>query len=185
MRRILREKLYNKHYDKLLSSRSAQSSSSVNTISSVTVLAPANSLEDDDLKKVKSFFDAMQINLYLYLLREKADPLTELDRINIINREDCEWYGVPSQEILINWLANKTDLLILSDPERLPLMRYLCAASNSKLKSAIFDQDVDREKYDVGLWIDASSGASLALFKQCRQTYLTLTKLVVGLPVIG
>ena len=185
MRRILRERLYDKHYSKLLRTRSVSAGRTVNTISSVTVLAPANSIQNDDLKKVKSFFDSMQTGLHLYLLREKADPVTDIDRVNIINREDCEWYGVPSQEILINWLANKTDLLIVSDPERLPLMRYLCAASNSKLKSAIFDHQVDREQYDVDLWIDASSGASLSLFKQCRQTYLTLTKLGIGLPVIG
>jgi len=137
------------------------------------------------MKDIKSFFDKMQISLHIYLLREKGDPLTEIDRVNIISRDDCEWYGVPSQEILINWLANKTDLLILSDPDRLPLMRYLCAASNSKLKSAVIDNIIDREKYDIDLWLDASSGGTLSLYEQCEQTYLTLTKLGIGPPVIG
>ncbi len=185
MRRILRDKLYNKHYDKLLRTRSARSGSSVNTISSVTVLAPASSISDSDMKDIKSFFDKMQINLHIYLLREKGEPLSEIDRVNIISREDCEWYGVPSQEILINWLANKTDLLIISDPNRQPLMRYLCAASNSKLKSAVYDDNINRESYDIDLWIDSSSGVPLSLYKQCEQTYRTLTKLGIGLPVIG
>jgi len=185
MRGILRERLYNKHYSKLLSTRSDKSTSSVNTFSSVTILAPARFIKEDDLKKTKSFFDKMEVRLHLYLLREKGDPIAEIDRVNIIERDDCEWYGVPSQEILIQWLANKTDLLILSDPNHLPLMRYLCAASNSKLKSGLSSDKIKRDDYDIDLWIDPSSSGSTSLFGQCKQTYGTLSKLGIGPPVIG
>jgi len=185
MRGILRERLFNKHYDKLLSNRSGKKSFSVNTISSVTVLAPASFIKEGDLKKTKLYFDKLQIALHLYLLREKGDPVTDIDRVSIINREDCEWYGVPSQEILIQWLANKTDLLIMSDPDHLPLMRYLCAASNSKLKSSLHSHKINKQDYDIDLWIDTPTAENITVAEQCRRTYTTLSNLGVGPPVIG
>lgn len=184
MRGILRDRLYNKHYDKLLSTRSDRAGSSINTISSVTVLAPVKYVTELDITKTRQFFDGMQITLHFYLLREKGEHISDFDRVSIINIEDCEWYGVPTQEILINWLSNKTDLLIMNDPDRLPIMRYLCAASNSKLKSTVHTSDMSRDHYDIDMWIDAGS-VVLSLTDLCKRTYETLSKLGVGPPVIG
>jgi len=185
MRGLRRERLFNKHYNKLIKTKSSDQTFSVNTISSITILAQATYIEDSDLRSSRSFFDKMNLSLHIYLYRGKGDHISELDRVSIINEEDCEWYGVPSQEVLIQWLANKTDLLILHDPEGLPIMRYLCAASNSKLKSTIYKSGMNQEDYDIDLWLDHKQAQYLSLTEHCRQTYNTLSRLGIGPPVIG
>ncbi len=185
MRGILRDRLYNKHYNKLISSRSESTKKSVNTISSVTILAPGKHHLSEQFNKAHKYFTKLNIACDIYVLQEKNE-VTEVDsHVSIIKREECEWYGVPSQEILIQWLSNKTDLLILSDPDRLPLMRYLCAASNCKLKSAMALGNLDPDELDIDLWIDAKDASSISLEKQCVLTYTTLTKLGIRPPVIG
>ena len=184
MRGLLREKLFNKHYNKLLGSRAARTSSSVNTISSVTILVPSKYASPSDVRQLRQYFEGMQLSVYLYLVKEKGEHVEDLNSNTIIDLEECEWYGVPTQEILIQWLAHKTDLLIVNDPDRLPIMRYLTAASNSKLKSTIYHSSLKREDYDIDMWIDASDQHP-SLLDQCRLTYETLSKLGVGPPVIG
>lgn len=185
MRGILRDRLYNKHYNKLISSRSKSTKKSVNTISSVTILAPGKYHKSEELNKAHKYFSKLNIACDIYVLQEKNEVAEVASHISIIKREDCEWYGVPSQEILIQWLSNKTDLLILSNPDRLPLMKYLCAASNCKLKSALSDPIIDIDELDIDLWIDAKAASSISLAKQCELTYTTLTKLGIRPPVIG
>lgn len=185
MRGILRDRLYNKHYNKLISSRSESTKKSVNTISSVTILAPGKYHPSEQFSKANKYFSKLNIACDIYVLQEKNETVEVGEHISIIKREECEWYGVPSQEILIQWLSNKTDLLILSDPDRLPLMKYLCAASNSKLKSALAHPQYDAHELDIDLWIDAKGTSSISLAKQCELTYTTLTKLGIRPPVIG
>ena len=185
MRGILRDRLYNKHYNKLINSRSESSKKSVNTISSVTILAPAKHHPRGHLTNSYKYFGNLNIACDIYVLQEKNE-IAEVDQyISVIKREECEWYGVPSQEILIQWLSNKTDLLILSDPDRLPLMKYLCAASNCKLKSALAHENLDAHELDIDLWIEAKDTSIISLAKQCELTYTTLTKLGIRPPVIG
>jgi len=184
MRSILRDRLFKKHYDKLFSTKSDKSTKSTNTFSSVTILAPAKYTDNKDLRATRVYFDKMQISLHIYLLREKGDHIGELDRVSVISREECEWYDVPTQDILIQWLANKTDLLIMHDPELLPIMRYLCAASNSKLKSALTNPKLSEDDYDINLWIDLGKD-SRTLLSQSQHTYRTLGNLGIGPPVIG
>ncbi len=185
MRGILRDRLYNKHYNKLISSRSESNKKSVNTISSVTILAAIKHHPFGQLTNAHKYFAKLNITCDIYVLQEKNEVADVANHITVIKREDCEWYGVPSQEILIQWLSNKTDLLILSDPDRLPLMKYLCAASNCKLKSTLSRSDLDVHELDIDLWIDPKESSTISLAKQAELTYTTLTKLGIRPPVIG
>ncbi len=186
MRGILRDRLYNKHYNKLISSRSGKTKKqSINTFSSVTILAPVKYHKVDDLLKAHKYFSKLNVACDIYALEEKAETMDMTANVTIIKREECEWYGVPSQEILIQWLANKTDLLIMSNPDSLPLMRYLCAASNCKLKSSMVYEGQETSDLDIDLWVDVDNAKSIPLDKQCDLTYSTLTKLGIRPPVIG
>ncbi len=186
MRGILRDRLYNKHYNKLINSRSESAQKkSINTISSVTILAPITHHTSEQLSKGFKYFSKLNIACDVYVLQEKNEVAEVVEYTTIIKREDCEWYGVPSQEILIQWLSNKTDLLILSNPDHLPLMKYLCAASNCKLKSALTDNRMDKNALDIDLWIDTKDISIVSLEKQCELTYTTLTNLGIRPPVIG
>ena len=185
MRSLFREKFFKKHYDKLVHSRSSMSRPSVNSVSSVTVLTDSRLHDTDELHKTLDYFRSMEMVCHIYLTKNK-NQVVELTRdVHVIKLEDCEWYGVPSQEILISWLANKTDLLIVANPNNLLVMKYLCAASNSKLKTAI---TYDGKKIDdpfIEFFVDVDQKEYLPLDKQCKLIYSALSKIGIRPPVIG
>jgi|GEM_PF-2123285 len=186
MRSILKEKLFRKHYNKLLHSRRDKThKDSINTISSITILAAAKNHSVDSIKKAPAFFRKMDLQCDVYVVKDPSDQIDISANLNLISSKDCMWYGVPSQEILIEWLANKTDLLILANPDREPLMKYLCAASNSKLKSTLTYRDQQNDDIDIDLWIDIANANNVTLEEQCRLTYMMLTNLGLRPPVIG
>lgn len=186
MRGLLKERLFRKHYNRLLESRKTKKlKSAVNTISSVTLLAAAKHHSLDIVVKAPKYFRNMGMTCDVYIVRDKSDDIDVTAAVNLIDISECMWYDVPSQEILIKWLANKTDLLILSNPERQPLLKYLCAASNSKLKSTLTYEHQQNDDIDIDLWIDVANPEKVNLEEQCKLTYTTLTRLGIKPPVIG
>lgn len=186
MRGLLRDKLFKKHYKKLIHSRSNKDrKSSINTISSITILATAKDHTLEALEQAPKYFRKMGITCDIYVLRDKNHQFESVPNFNIIDREECMWYGIPSQEILIQWLAKKTDLLIFSDPTQQPLMKYLCAASNSKLKSSFTFSGYETDDLDIDLWIDTKASDNKSLSNQCKLTYKTLLNIGIRPPVIG
>ena len=107
-----------------------------------------------------------------------------LEDINLIHAENGK-YGVPNQEILIKWLANKTDLLIVSYSFKELLIKYLCAASNSKLKSSIKHPKVKPSDLDIDLWVDPHQDKTLLIRDQCELIFDTIAKLGMKAPLIG
>lgn len=186
MRAIFRERLFKKHYDKLILSRKDRvPKAAVNSISSVTILAIAKHHPTDELKKSLAYFQSMDMACHIYLLIEKGEEV-EIDKdVHIIHQEECEWYGVPSQEILIAWLAHKTDVLIVSNPNDNLLMKYLCAASNSKLKTSLTYQGKKMNDPSIDFCVDVPQNSVLPLYEQCTTIYTYLTRIGVRPPVIG
>jgi hypothetical protein len=187
MRAFLKERLFRKHYDKLLNTRRKISgSTTINTISSITILTAARHHDWGSIKSAYRYFSNLKLSCDIYVVRDAGDNI-EVDSIpnlHLIDAKDCMWYDVPNQEILIDWLANKTDLLILSDPDQMPLMKYLCAASNSKLKSTIKHSDQVDDDIDIDLWIDMSHSEDKSIITQCRTTYEMLTNIGIRPPVL-
>ena len=185
MRALFRDRLFNKHYDKLIEDRKTKRpQTSINTISSITILAQAKDHSYVELEKGPGYFRHIGIACDLYVIVDKGDEIKNIPGMRTIDVSECEWYGIPSQEILIKWLSNKTDLLIVSQPDGL-LMKYLCAASNSKLKASMTIQGRSNDDMDIDLWIDSGEKREISLLQQCRITYETLTKLGIRPPVIG
>jgi len=74
MRGILRDRLYNKHYNKLINSRSESAQKkSINTISSVTILAPITHHTSEQLSKGFKYFSKLNIACDVYVLQEKNE----------------------------------------------------------------------------------------------------------------
>ena len=186
MRGILQDKLFNKHYLKLIHSQSSSSKKpSVNTVSSVTLLASAKNHSQEDIIEARRYFLNLGLICEVYIIFDKKDEASLLPEYHIIDREQCKWYGIPSQEILIQWLANKTDLLIVSNPDQQLLIKYLCAASNSKLKSSIAYKKEYMNDMDIDLWIDIGDRSEASLTEQCKLTYRMIANLGIRPPVIG
>ena len=186
MRGLLRDRLFKKHYNKLIQSRSKKGhKTSINTISSITILATTKDHSIEALEKAPKYFRKMGITCEIYVLKGKKEHFDIIPEFNIIDREECMWYGIPSQEILIHWLEKKTDLLIFSDVAQEPLMKYLCAASNSKLKSSFTYKGYEQDDLDIDLWIDIKEAEEQSLIKQCKMTYKTLLNIGIRPPVIG
>ncbi len=186
MRALFKEKLFKKHYDKLIVSRKEKSRKpSINSILSITILVAAKNTTAEDIRKSMFYFQRMGMICYVYVIKEKGEVVEKIKDVNTISQEDCLWYGVPSQEILIDWLSNKTDLLILSNPGNMLLMKYLCAASNSKLKTSVTYQGKDLKDQNIDFCVDVPQAELLPLIDQCQLIYTNLMKIGMKPPVIG
>ena len=184
MRSLFRERVFKKHYKNLIESRQGRTGKpTVNQISSVTILAAAKNHSLKDLEEAPKYFTEMGMTCYTYIVQDGKDVLEELTDFHIIKSDECLWYGVPSQEILIKWLAHKTDLLIVSNPGQDILIKYLCAASNSKLKSSFHTNGLQKKDMDIDLWV-SNNGEEISLKEQCKLIYETLTQLGLKPPII-
>ena len=185
MRGLFKDRLFNKHYSKLLSDKKNKTQSSfVNTISSITLLAKAKDHTYLELERAPKYFRDLGMSCDLYIIVDKNDEIKSIPGMKTIDRQECMWYEVPSQEIIIKWLSNKTDLLIVSNPQGL-LMKYLCAASNSKLKASTPGKGFRPEDLDIDFWVEPKASDDVTLSAQCRLTYEMLAKLGIRPPVIG
>ncbi len=185
MRSLFGKRIYRKHYNKLLQTRKDRKRIVlINSVSSVTILVAARDHTIHDMERAPKYFRNMGITCRLYVVKEKNDELDSLTDIHVMKTDQCLWYGVPTQELLVKWLAHKTDLLIVANPKNIPLVNYLATASNSSLKSSMALPGYKRENLDIDLWIESPS-QTLDLAEQCVLTYETLMKIGAGPPLLG
>ncbi len=133
----IRDHLFRRHFKKLNLPRSEYAQSEVNRLRSATVLAATPHHTIGDLQEAVDFFDRSGILCQGYYIDLSKTPPEPSSNIDVITKEDVIWIGIPRKELLIKWLSYSTDLLISLNPGHSALMRYLCAASNCQLKTAI------------------------------------------------
>ena len=185
MKSLIREKVFRKHYSKLLQSRKKKDARpSVNTVTSVTILTSSKVCTMEELKTSASYFSDLGIICHPYFLVYKSDDLDLLQDVIVIHAENCK-YGVPNQDLLVKWLAKKSDLLIAFNPKKELLIKYLCAASNSKLKSSIKTEGIRYEDLDIDIWVDDHRSVNIPLNERCQLIYEMITSLGIRPPLIG
>ncbi|MEL6389566.1 MAG: hypothetical protein AAFQ02_05350 [Bacteroidota bacterium] len=169
----IRNRIFQKHYARLLSRQTARRPN-VNTFSTVTILVEGENARASDLRAAKKYFEQHQIQAYPYLV-DQSEKGIDHEGVSVISRENCTWYGVPNQELLINWLAQKTDLLITSNPNDLPLLRYLNASSNSRLKASLaYETSVDPA---ISLYVQTDKPERVSIKKQSEIILSTLQQI--------
>jgi len=172
---ILRQRFFDKHYNKLLKKQAGRvKPRAVNTFSTVTLLVSGEYYRSGDLREAKKALKKQNITVHPYLVDTSSEGIDD-EGVSVISKADCTWYGLPSQELLINWLTQKTDLLIASNPADTPLLRYLTASSNSRLKASL-EYDIPKDPM-IDLYIDTTSPFELSLKEQCQLIYKTLSQI--------
>lgn len=175
---MIRKRLFNKHYDKLLASQNAKvKPDDINTLSSVTILTSTEYSKEEDLIAVKAYFLKRKLKAYAYMITAKEIPAENESKLDFISRKQCSWFGVPKQGILIEWLRRKTDLLIAINPSDDPLIRYLIASSNSRLKASLDYGGVRDSSIDI--FVNEPGVNSKSLMDQCQMIYNILEKVGV------
>lgn len=168
----IRQIFFDRHYKKLLSKETEVTrTSSVNTLSTVTLLVSGEYHRASDLRAAKKYLQQQNITAHPYLVDDTNKGIDD-EGVSLISRADCTWYGIPSQELIINWLSNKTDLLIAANPSDAPLMRYLTASSNSRLKTSL-DYETTQDP-TIDLYITTKAPFDLSLKDQCKLILDTL-----------
>ncbi len=175
---IIRQRLFDQHYKKLLSKQKDRSRpQSVNHFSTVTILVSGEFHRANDLREAKKYLKKQNIIAHPYLL-DNSEKGIDHEGVSVISRDDCTWYGLPSQELLINWLTQKTDLLIAANPADAPLMKYLTASSNSRLKASL-EYNIEPDP-TIDLYVGTPAPFELSLKEQCKLIFKTLSQIGIN-----
>jgi len=179
---MIKKSLFNKDYQKLLASQNAKERvSDVNNLTSLSILISSNNYALEKLNETIEFFRSKGLKAYGYTVVQNIDP-EEKSKIEQLSRKHCSWSGVPQQSLLIQWLARKTDLLIALNPDKDPLLKYLTACSNSKLKTSLdFGGNKD---VSIDIYVNDPRVLSAGIKKQCQAIYKTLESIGVHPSVI-
>ena len=180
---MIKKSLFNKDYEKLLASQRAKERvPDVNALASVSILVSSEKYAIEKLKEALDFFRNKGLKAYGYIIVPQVNP-DEKTKIEQLSKKHCSWSGVPQQSLLIQWLARKTDLLIALNPLQDPLLKYLTACSNSKLKASL---DFGGEKdVSIDIFINDPKVLSEGIKDQCRAIYQTLESIGVHPSMIG
>ena len=163
MKQLLQTSLFNKHFRRLKSQTKRKHDTGVNKLESITILAESPFHSASELDAATRHFRKLGKSCFGFLVSLDKDLSAVSDDIEYIHKNDVLWYGVPKQSTLIKWLSHGSDLLIILNPKDTPLMRYLCASSNSRLKAVI---DYGHEKNDdIDFYLDTPDHRS----KNARQ----------------
>lgn len=170
----LKRKLFLKQLGKLKTHSYQTPTNQINTLSSFTILATSAHCQIRDLSEAVTKLKKLGLEGGAFFAPDRSEDVTLQPYTEIINKEDYNWYNIPTQDFLVKWLSVSSDLLIVINPDHSPLLRYLCAASNCRLKAAIdFGYERD-EAIDFYLTLkDAGRRApydlSLALIKELQR----------------
>lgn len=152
---MIKRYFFNKQYEKVRAI--SDKTKGTNRLQSVTILAEHPTYTTDDLKKAMNFFKKKDLECDGFMVVTELTEQTD-NSIQYISKKDCYWYDIPKQEVLIHWLQHKTDLLMVIDPNGSRIMKYLCASSNSLLKSAVaFDNDCEE---NIDFYLEPNSKQS-------------------------
>ncbi len=170
---MIRKRLFEKHYNKLIASRSSkQAPRDINALSSISILVRSAAFSARDLQEARSYFSNRGLSVFAYLIGSIGDIPEEVENIELINRKESTWFGVPDQELLIQWLRRKTDVLIAINPDDDPFYRYMVASSNSRLKASI-DIGGDADS-NIDFYVRSSLSLKKSLLDQCKIVYESL-----------
>lgn len=177
---MIKKSLFNKDYEKLLASQEAKERvQDINTLASMSILVSSEIYALENLNEATTLFRKKGLKAYGYIIVPTVN-LEEKTKIEQLSRKQCSWAGVPQQSLLIQWLSRKTDLLIALNPSQDPLLKYLTACSNSKLKASLdFGGDKD---VSIDIFINDPKVMSASLKKQCLAIYQTLESIGVQAP---
>lgn len=177
---MIKKSLFNKDYNKLLASQKAKERvHDINTLASISILVSSDKYAIENLKGAVDLFRKKGLKAYGYIVVPQVNP-DEKTKIEQLSKKQCSWSGVPQQSLLIQWLARKTDLLIALNPAQDPLLKYLAACSNSKLKASLdFGGDKD---VSIDIFINDQKVLSAGLKEQCSAIYKTLESIGVKTP---
>ena len=174
---MIKKSLFNKDYNKLLASQKAKERmQDINTLSSISILVSSENYAIKNLKEAIDSFRKKGLKAYGYIVVKEVN-LDEKTKIEQLSRKQCSWSGIPQQPLLIQWLARKTDLLITLNAAQDPLLKYLSACSNSKLKASLdFGGDKD---VSIDIFINDPKVLTEGLKEQCMAIYQTLESIGV------
>lgn len=169
---MIKKSLFNREYQKLLSAQdSRELAYDINTLSSLSILVSDASYPIRQLDEAVRYFRSLHLKAYGYMIVAQDSDIGQT-HTEILYRKDCSWYGVPQQSMLIQWLSRKTDLLITIDPQQDPLIKYLTASSNCRLKCAL---DFGHERdVSIDIYVHHPKVYSVHLKEQCKAIYNTL-----------
>ena len=175
----LKKYLFDQQYRKVKLENKSFLKNKINGLTSITILADGAKYDLQAMVESVNHFSKIGIDCDAFLTTDREDSVNN-ERVELINtKTECHWYNVPKPEMLIKWLQHKTDLLIVINPNRSRLIKYLCASSNSLLKSAvIFDDKWDR---NVDFCLEAKQSADSniqALVTGVYQELLKINKVV-------
>lgn len=169
--RALKDFLYNKQFKKIRQEKKTFLKAEKNVIESLTILTDAQHYDMSQLNAAIVHFTKMGLDCDGFLVNALTNE-SDNERMELITPKDCNWYNVPSQEVLVKWLQHKTSLLIVINPSNHPTVKYLNATSNCLLKSAVVFGERELEGVNFALQVD--SGDSKSLKDLCNTLYKEL-----------
>lgn len=142
--------------------------SSTNGLESVLILTDGSFYKEDEVSQSIREFEARGLAAAAYLLSNHI-PTKEIKGINYITKETLYWSGVPKQELLVEWLHDRYDLLISINPSMNATISYLTACSNNLLKSSIiFNEQMER---NIHFYWQIEKNGSASLADHCLALY--------------
>ncbi len=167
----IKKHYYKTHLNKIPARESSKGRT--NQLRSVTILSDDDFSNISDMRDAMGAFERAGIQADGFLVSTKADDSD--DTIVIIGPKDIHWYDIPKQETMISWLQHKTDLLIVLNPNSSPVIKYLCASSNSLLKTAVaFSGDYDEY---VDFCIEVADDRQKNIGGLCQAIYTELLRI--------
>jgi hypothetical protein len=149
-------------------------SSKVNSLLSITLLVDGSRHVVNEMTEAMLYFNKMGIDCDAFLVVPDTAQ-SEDNRVNLISKDDCHWYDIPKQEMIIKWLQHKTDLLIVLNPSNSRVIKYLSATSNSLLKTAVIYNEMWDNNFDFCL--DVSKGKKTTVKAVSSALYSELLKI--------
>ncbi len=145
-----------------------------NGLQSILILTDASYYEPQDIINTIGQFKNKGLKCSGYLLSQHR-TIESTPSIEIISKESLHWSGVPKQELLVDWLHDRYDLLIAINPLKNATIDYLMACSNNLLKtSIIFDEQMNQ---NADFYWQVKGGDRSTLDDYCLTMYAELIKI--------
>jgi hypothetical protein len=102
----------------------------------------------------------------------KEEPSIQYSKVDydFYGKKSHNWYGLPTDHIVTNFIAEEFDILIDLNFEKESVMRYVAACSKAKFKIGQFEEN--DEIHDMQ--IEGTEGKGLKFFLRQVDTYLAM-----------
>lgn len=168
----IKEFMFQRHFKRLHHRPVQPAEGQINRLNSITILCKSPFHPVLEVREAVQYFRARDIICQAYIFDPKATEPWSDGMIELIAKDEFQWFGIPKKNLLIKWLSYKSDLLIFLNPDHSARMRYLCAASNSRLKSTVdYGHRLD-EFVDFSLQLNTLESKNVK--ELCRSIYEAL-----------